>query len=76
MKKCPYCFEELPGVVPRCIHCNEFIIDPIVEVDYHSFQKKNCIFCGKKIFSEARICKYCHKWNDEIDRAAGDFDNV
>ena len=76
MKKCPYCFEELEEKSSRCSHCLQFIIDPLIDSDYRSLDKKKCIFCGKKILAEARICKYCHKWIDEINRTADDIDKV
>jgi hypothetical protein len=25
------------------------------------------LFCGKKILKEARFCRFCRKWLDEID---------
>ena len=74
MKKCPYCFEEVAEFSQRCPHCTQFIIDPLVEVDYRSIDKKKCIFCGKKILSEAKVCRYCFKWINEVDNAAGDYD--
>lgn len=73
VKKCPYCFEDLAEKPLKCPQCNQYLIDGILEVDYHGVEKKNCIFCGKKILVEAKICKYCHKWLDEIDRAADDL---
>ena len=76
MKKCPYCFEELSEPAQRCPHCAQFIIDPLVEVDYRSIDKKKCIFCGKKILAEAKACRYCHKWINEVDNAAGDYDQL
>lgn len=76
MKKCPYCFEELEQSVPKCPHCHQFLIDPPVEVDYHSIDKKKCIFCGKKILTEARFCKFCQKWLDDLDKAVDDLDNI
>ena len=76
MKKCPYCFEELSEPAHRCPHCAQFIIDPLVEVDYRSIDKKKCIFCGKKILAEAKACRYCHKWINEVDNAAGDYDKL
>lgn len=74
MRKCPYCFEEITGDPSPCPHCEQFIIDPYVEVDFKSFEKKKCVFCGKKILKEARFCKYCRKWIDEVDHAAADYD--
>ena len=76
VKKCPYCFEDLNERTPKCPHCLQYFIDDLVEVDYHGAQKKNCIFCGKKILMEAKICKFCHRWLDEIDRAADDLKNL
>ncbi len=74
MKKCPYCFEVLPEKPKQCPHCEQFIIDPIIHVDYKSIEKKKCVYCGKKILKEARICKFCKKWLDKVDDAASDYD--
>ncbi len=75
MLKCPYCYELLKsGDELRCPTCSQYIIDEILSVDFPSLDKKNCIFCGKKILLEAKICRYCKKWLDEIDRAANDID--
>lgn len=60
----------------KCPHCVQYIIDNLVEVDYLSVEKKNCTFCGKKIFVEAKICKYCKRWLDELDRAVNDLDSI
>ena len=76
MKKCPYCFESLPESQPQCPHCSQFIIDPIVEVDYKSFEKKGCVFCGKKVLKEAKICKFCHRWLNEVNWAADDYEKI
>jgi len=76
MKKCPYCFEEIEEPSLRCPHCLQFLIDSLIEADYRSIDKKRCIFCGKKIFTEAKICKYCHRWLDEIERAADDISEI
>lgn len=73
MLKCPYCFEVLEGRVNKCPHCQQFIIDEFIDVVYRGVDKKKCIFCGKKILSEARICKYCQRWIDEVDRAVDDM---
>ena len=72
VKKCPYCFEDVAERTPKCPHCLQYLIDDLLNADYHGFQKKNCTFCGKKILHEAKICKFCHRWLDEIDRAADD----
>lgn len=74
MKKCPYCFEVLPEVSEKCPHCAQFFIDPLIESEFKSLDKKNCVFCGKKILKEAKICKYCRKWNDEVGWAAADVE--
>jgi len=77
MKKCPYCFEEITTVNSlQCPHCNQHFIDPLIDVDYKSFEKKRCVFCGKNIFKEARVCKYCRKWIDEVDDASKDYDTL
>lgn len=73
IKKCPYCFEDLEEKNLKCRHCDQYLIDELVQVDYHGAEKKNCFYCGKKVLVEAKICKYCHKWLDEIDRAADDL---
>jgi len=73
--KCPYCYEILPEKdIVRCPHCQQYLIDPLVEMDFPSLEKKACIFCGKKILSEAKICRFCHRWIDEVDRAVQEID--
>ena len=73
--KCPYCYEELSDKEAlRCPHCQQHIIDDVVSSEFASLDKKNCIFCGKKILVEAKVCKYCRKWLDEINRAVDDLD--
>ena len=74
MLKCPYCFEVLPKVTPQCPHCSQFIIDDPIEADFPSLDKKKCIFCGNKVLAEAKFCRYCRRWLDEIDRAADEID--
>mgnify|MGYP003496692862 CR=1 FL=1 len=74
MLKCPYCFELLEVRPQKCPHCQQFLLDDPVEVDYKSIDKKNCIFCGKKILSEAKFCKYCRKWLDQVDIDANTLD--
>ena len=74
MKRCPYCFEELIKQSPKCPHCSQFFIDPFIETDYHTVNKKKCVFCGKMILTEAKICRFCHKWLDEVDNAVRDVD--
>ncbi len=88
MSKCPYCFEELPGnflekfskknspEAPQCPHCSQFIIDPLVNVDYPGVDKKKCLYCGMLILTEARFCRFCQKWLDELDAAADDAENL
>ena len=72
--KCPYCFEHVTERTERCPHCLQYVIDEFLEADYPSVDKKNCIFCGKKISTEAKFCRFCRRWVDEIDRAAGEVD--
>ena len=74
MLKCPYCFEKLTDKVVKCPHCEQFLLDPIIKAEFLSLDKKNCFFCGKKVFVEAKICRYCHRWLDEVDYAARDID--
>lgn len=74
MFKCPYCFEKLIEKINKCPHCIQFIIDPIINSDFPSLDKKSCIFCGKKIFREAKICRFCRRWLVEVDQAAGEID--
>jgi len=76
IKKCPYCFEVIEGRTPKCPHCNQYMIDEPFEVDFESLDKKKCFFCGKKVLTEARVCKYCHKWLDAIDQAMNDLDGM
>lgn len=75
IKKCPYCFEEITDKERpiKCPHCEQYMIDNPVEVDYHGADKKRCIFCGKGIFTEAKFCKFCKKWLDEVTREADDI---
>ena len=74
MLKCPYCYEALSEKILRCPHCSQFIIDEILNTDHPSVVKKSCLFCGKKILKESKICRFCYRWLDEIDRAANDVD--
>ena len=68
--------EMLTEAVAKCPHCFQFLIDPPVEVDYHSIDKKKCVYCGKKILAEAKFCKFCQKWLDALDQTMSDFDNI
>jgi hypothetical protein len=74
MLKCPYCFEPLNEKLPRCPHCAQYIIDELVVTDFPSLDKKKCIFCGKKILAEAKFCRFCRRWLDEVDRAVDQVD--
>jgi len=74
MLKCPYCYNELSEKTNRCPHCSQYIIDDLVSVAFPSVDKKECVFCGKKILREAKICEHCHKWLDEVDRMVQDID--
>jgi hypothetical protein len=71
---CPYCYENLLEQAARCPSCDQFLIDPCLDVDFPGVDKKKCVYCGKKILQPAKICKYCHKWLDELDRMVGDID--
>jgi len=72
--KCPYCFEHINADKTQCPHCHQYIIDDIIRSDYPSVDKKDCIFCGKKICKEAKICRFCRRWLDEVDQAVADID--
>lgn len=75
MLKCPYCFEPLENSdIKRCPHCLQFIIDDILDLPYPSVEKKDCIFCGKKINQESIFCRYCKKWLDELNKTVDDID--
>ncbi|OGX08097.1 MAG: hypothetical protein A2Z88_07350 [Omnitrophica WOR_2 bacterium GWA2_47_8] len=76
IEKCPYCFEEVKERTQKCPHCDQYFLDDIVEVDYHGAEKKRCLFCGKMIFHEAKVCKFCKRWLDEVDRAADDISKL
>ena len=73
MKKCPYCFEVLSDKPLKCPHCSQYIIDELIDSDYKSGNKKRCVFCGEEILFEAKVCRHCHKWVDEVERAADDL---
>lgn len=74
MLKCPYCYESLSEKTLRCPHCLQYIIDDVLESDYPSMDKKPCVFCGKKILAQAKICRYCQKWLDDLDQRVNDVD--
>jgi len=75
MLKCPYCYELLDcKETRRCPHCLQFIIDDVLDIPYPSVEKKDCLFCGKKILKEAIFCRHCRKWLDEINRAVDSVD--
>lgn len=75
MLACPYCFEKLTNnKIVKCPHCEQFLLDPIFNLGHIPLDKKNCIFCDKKVLREARICQYCHRWLDEVERTARDID--
>ena len=74
MDKCPYCFEILEEKTIKCPHCSQYFLDKPFKSDYRSVDKKRCIFCGEKILKEATVCRHCHKWLDEIDRAIDNTD--
>jgi hypothetical protein len=76
MLKCPYCFEILEAPIQKCPHCGQFLIDPVVKEDYKSIDKKNCIFCGKRILTEAKVCRFCKKWLDSVDEDTKHLDNI
>lgn len=76
LKKCPYCFEIASEGMNKCPVCLQFIIDPLIDSEYKSIDKKKCFFCGKNILKEARICRFCHQWIDEVDRTAGDIERI
>ena len=75
IRKCPYCFEEITTEERplKCPHCEQYLIDNLVEVEYRGAIKKRCFFCGKNILNEAIFCKFCKKWLDEVSRAADDI---
>ena len=72
--KCPYCYEVLKDKVFKCEHCEQFLLDEIIHSDFIAVDKKGCVYCGKKVLTEAKICKFCHRWLDEVDRAASEVD--
>lgn len=74
MLKCPNCYEALSEKSLKCPHCGQFIIDEVIHSDFMSLDKKACVYCGKKILTEAKICKFCHRWLDEVSRAVEDID--
>lgn len=75
MLKCPYCYNPLETKdTRRCPHCLQFIIDDVIDVPFPSIEKKDCLFCGKKILTEAIFCKFCHKWLNELNKTIEDID--
>jgi hypothetical protein len=74
--KCPYCFEDILDRPTKCPICQQFLLDEPLIMDYQGAEKKSCIFCGKKIFKEARVCKHCNKWIDEVDQSAQDLKDM
>jgi len=76
IKKCPYCFEEVVERSPKCPHCNQYMIDPPLEMDFKNANKKKCFFCGKLILLPAIVCKHCHRWLDEVNRAVSDLEDM
>jgi len=76
MIKCPYCFEEIEKQANRCPHCAQFLIDPLIETDFKSIERKKCVYCGKKIFKESKICKYCKKWLDRLQQDVDDLEKM
>ena len=73
--KCPYCYERLNAKdAVHCPHCHSYLVDDVVAVSYPSVESKSCLFCGKKILKEARFCRHCRKWLDEIQKAADEID--
>ncbi|MDP8265713.1 MAG: hypothetical protein P9M07_02070 [Candidatus Aceula meridiana] len=76
MIKCPYCFEVLEEKIKKCPHCEQFIIDTIIETEFKSLDKKKCFFCGKKILKEAHICRHCKQWLDSVDNGASTYDQI
>ncbi len=69
MKKCPYCFEDLasPTKDNHCPYCH-LLMENTINLDYPSVDRKKCYFCGKMIAKEAKFCRFCQKWIDEVDR--------
>ncbi len=74
MLKCPYCHEVLPQRVNRCPHCEQFFLDEIIDSPLPNVNSKPCLFCGKTIVREARYCRHCRKWLDEVDQTINDID--
>ena len=77
MKKCPYCFEDLKEQLKdnKCPYCELFLSEKLFELDYPSVDRKKCYFCGKMIAKEARFCRFCKRWIDEVERNASLFDD-
>lgn len=74
MLKCPYCYEILEQRTLQCPHCQQYFLDDILNLDFAGANKKNCLYCGKKILAEAKICRHCKKWLDDLDQRANDVD--
>ncbi len=71
MEKCPYCFEDLKTspADKRCPYC-DLSMEKTINLDYPSVDRKRCIYCGKSVAKEAKYCRYCHKWIEDVERMA------
>lgn len=72
---CPYCYESLSEQTPRCPNCSQYLIDDCLNIEFPALDKKKCIYCGKQILLPAKICRFCHKWLDELNRIVNDLDS-
>jgi len=75
--KCPYCFSTIPeNPGKKCPSCEQYFLDAPFQAAYSGTEDKKCTFCGKKVHSEARICRHCKKWLDELEQSVDDFKHL
>ena len=78
MKKCPFCFEDVQGKTAddKCPVCLLHVSEKLIELDYPSVERKKCYFCGSAIAKEAKYCRFCKKWIDDVERNMSLYDDL